>query len=102
MEEDLINRDNKVHLPTLVYILGGVFAIGESKLKEDMSKMVATNVSGVMEKEMHSITSETPIAEIANSVIEKGINYFPVINNGKLAGVVTKKDFVRAISQGKI
>jgi predicted transcriptional regulator len=34
-------------------------------------------------------------------MIEKDVYYLPVLDNDKVAGVITKKDIVRAIAKGK-
>lgn len=102
LEEGLILQDKKIHLPTLVTVLSGVFAFGENRFDSEMKKMGAITVSGIMEDTMTAISSSTPVEEVATMVIEKGVHYFPVVDNGKLEGVVTKKDIVRAIAQKKI
>ena len=102
LEEGLILQDKKVHLPTLVNFLTGVFPIGEKRFESEMKKIASLTVSGIMEDKMEILASETPVEDVATTIIEKGIHYFPVIDNGKLMGVVTKKDIVRAIAQKKI
>ncbi|MHB9155545.1 MAG: CBS domain-containing protein, partial [Endomicrobiales bacterium] len=102
LEDGLILQDKNIHLPTLISILNGVFAIGEDRFESEMKKMAAITVSGIMEEKMNAISPETPVEEIATKVIEQGTHYFPVVVRGKLVGVVTKKDIVRAIAQNKI
>lgn len=102
LEEDLILQDKKIHLPTLISILNGVFALGEDRFENEMRKMGAITVEGIMAKDVAPISPETPVEDVATTVIEKGVHYFPVVENGMLAGVVTKKDIVRAIAQKKI
>jgi len=102
LEEGLILQDKKVHLPTLVYILNGVFAIGEKKFEDEMKRIASLTVSGIMEANMTVLSPDTPVEEVATMIVEKGVHYFPVVENGKLVGVITKKDMVRAIAQNKI
>jgi len=102
LEEGLILQDKKVHLPTLFAVLNGVFAIGEKKFEDELKKMGSITVSGIMEDNMKVLSPDTPVEEAATIIVEKGVHYFPVVDNGKLVGVVTKKDIVRAIAQNKI
>jgi CBS domain-containing protein len=102
LEESLILQDKKVHLPTLVYILNGVFPIGEDRFEEEMRKISAITVEGIMEDEMKALSPDVPVEDVATMVVEEGKHYFPVTEQGKLVGVVTKKDIVRAIAQNKI
>ena len=102
LEEGLILQDKKLHLPTLVYVLNGVFAIGEKRFEDELKKMASLTVSGIMEDKVTRLAPGTPVEDVATLMIEKGIHYFPVVENDKLVGVVTKKDIVRAIAQNKI
>jgi CBS domain-containing protein len=102
LEESLIMQDNKVHLPTFMVILNGLFAFGEKRFEDEMKKVAALTVEGIMNKNPVMLSPDTPVEEVATRVIEDGIHYFTVVDNGKLAGIVTKKDIVKAIAQGKI
>ncbi|MBN1822856.1 MAG: CBS domain-containing protein [Endomicrobiales bacterium] len=102
LEEGLIMQDKKVHLPTLFYILSGVITIGEDKYEKELKKVSATTVSGIMEDNVTVLSPDTSVDEVATIMVEKGIHYFPVCENGKIVGVITKKDIVKAIARKKI
>jgi len=55
-----------------------------------------------MEKDIYILSQEDTIENVATVMIEKGIYYFPVVENKAVVGIVTKKDIVRAIAQRKI
>jgi len=55
-----------------------------------------------METKALTISPETPIEDVATTMIEKNIHYFPVLEKGVLVGVITKKDIVRGIAEGKL
>jgi CBS domain-containing protein len=99
LEEGLILRDKKVHLPTFIYILNGFIELGAGKFDEEMRKVSAINASGIMETNFASVTPDTPIEEVATGIIEKGLHYFIVLDKGELAGVLTRKDVVKAIAK---
>jgi CBS domain-containing protein len=102
LEEGLIIKDKKIHLPTFFFMLSGFFTFGEKQFETEMKKIAATTVEGIMEDSPHAISSEMEVEEVATLMVEKGIHYFPVLNGGKLVGVVTKKDLVKAIAKGEI
>ena len=102
LEESLILQDKRIHLPTFVYILNGVFAVGQERFEEELKKMAAITAEGIMEKKFVVLSPDTPVENVATMVVEQGLHYFPVTENGKLVGVVTKKDIVRAIAQKRI
>lgn len=101
-EEGLIIKDKKVHLPTFLYILNGFIEIGEQKFEDEIQKMSATTVAGIMEKEVATLSPDTPIEDVASLIVDRGLHYFPVIDKKKVIGVVTRKDIVRAIAEGKL
>jgi len=45
------------------------------------------------------VSPQMPIEDLATLMVEKRVYYFPVVENEKLVGVVTKKDIVRSIAQ---
>ncbi|MBI2542034.1 CBS domain-containing protein [Candidatus Woesearchaeota archaeon] len=55
-----------------------------------------TKVSDVMAKGMVVISPSTKFSEIENSMSEKKIRRFPVVENEKLVGLVTETDMIEA------
>ena len=102
LEDDLIVRDRNVHLPTFVFILSGVFQFGEKKLEDEMKKIAASTTAEIMRKTITRISPGASVEDIASLVIDKGVNYFLVMEKEELLGVITKKDLVKAISENKI
>ncbi len=93
-ESDLIMEDVKLHLLSGIIYLESIKAF-EEKLK----KAVAVKVEDVMSKKVISVTEDTSIEDIATLMIEKGISRLPVMREGKLVGLVSKRDIVRTIAQ---
>lgn len=55
-----------------------------------------TKVKDVMDKEFMAVSPLTKFSEISKCVREKKIKRFPVMENGKLAGLVTETDIIEA------
>jgi CBS domain-containing protein len=102
LEESLIFQDKKVHLPTFIAFFTGYLTLGEKKFEAEMKRIAATSVEGIMEKDCLFISPEDSVEDVATMIIERNIHYYPVVKGNKLVGVVTKKDIVRAIAQGKV
>ncbi|MFA5356187.1 MAG: CBS domain-containing protein [Candidatus Omnitrophota bacterium] len=100
-EEGVIFQDKKVHLPTFINLSFGFLALGTKRYDEEIKKITASKVSSIMEKDTLTITPEMDIEDAATLMIEKDVYYLPVLDNDKVAGVITKKDIVRAIAKGK-
>lgn len=57
-------------------------------------------VKEAMSGELYTTTPEAPAAEAARLMIEKRVGCLPVIEDGKLVGIVTETDLVRLVAQG--
>lgn len=55
-----------------------------------------TKVKDVMDKEFMAVSPLTKFSEISKCLREKKIKRFPVMENGKLAGLVTETDIIEA------
>lgn len=64
----------------------------ENRLKEAGGK----NVKDIL-KEPITATPETPAVQIGAVMLARGIHRLPVLKNGKLVGVVTRREIYRAI-----
>jgi predicted transcriptional regulator len=101
-EEGVIFQDKKVHLPTFINFSFGYLTLGTGRYNEEIKKITASKVADIMEKDNVTINPNAELEDVATLMIEKGAYYLPVVDNGKLVGVVTKKDIVRAIAKGSI
>lgn len=58
--------------------------------------------SEIMTTDVKTVDRETPIREVAALMREADVGSLPVIENGKLAGIVTDRDIVvRALAEGR-
>ncbi|MGQ9462068.1 MAG: CBS domain-containing protein [Candidatus Fervidibacter sp.] len=58
----------------------------------------AKTVAEVMTKRVISVTPDTPVEEIAKLLAKKKIKRVPVIDKGKLVGIVSRADIVKAFA----
>ena len=59
------------------------------------------HVSSVMVKDIISVPQSMRLAEVANIMLENGIGSVPVIDDGKMVGIVSKADFVTMAIDGE-
>lgn len=100
-ESDLIFQNKKVHLPTAVAILDAfVFLESPGKMEEELKKMAGAKVGDICSRQLITVGPETELEEIATLMAEKKIHTLPVLEDGKLVGIIGKSDIIRTIAQG--
>jgi len=67
------------------------------QLKETIKKLAASKVKDVMTREVITIDEEGSIEEAARLMAKHGINRLPVVKDGKLVGIVTRADVIKAM-----
>lgn len=77
-------------------ILGWLFEAGTGDLAQKLS---ARSVGEAMTTPALTIGPERPVHEAAARMIEDGVNRLPVLEDGKLVGIVTRADLVRAFTR---
>lgn len=96
-ESDLINKNSKLHIPTILRLFDAFIPLGISKLEQDLKKMAASTVGEIFTKEVITVDEEMSMEDVATIMTEKKIHLLPVLKEGKLAGIIGKKDIIRSI-----
>lgn len=97
-EADLLARAKRLNLPKLFPFLGGVIYLENPKrFEEDLRKATAARVRDVMTADVVTVTEDTPLEEVATLLVERGINRLPVVRDGRLVGIITRDDVIRAV-----
>jgi CBS domain-containing membrane protein len=56
-------------------------------------------VKEVMSTDVITTTPDTPLVEVARVMMERKIGCLPVVENGRLVGIVTEADFVAMVAR---
>ena len=98
-ENDLISRDQRLHIPTVVSFLGGALYLESSrKFEQEIQRLTATKVGEICTSAVTTIPETATITEIATIMAEKNVHLLPVLKDGALVGIVGKRDMVKAIA----
>jgi CBS domain-containing protein len=100
-ESDLILRDQQadLHLPYHLDIMGGVIYLESMKhFEERLRKAFASQVSEMMTADPLTVSPDRPVEEAARLISEHGHNRLPVVDDGRLVGVVTRLDVLEALT----
>ena len=59
-------------------------------------------VADIMSHEVIFVSEETSVSEIAMLLTDRKIKRVPVVNDGKLVGIVSRADIVHAVAEGHL
>lgn len=79
----------------------GVITEKDLLIAYDFLKVLTAPVKDFYNKNVVSVTEETPIEEIYRILVLKNIRRVPVVGNKKLVGVVSRRDILKAILKHK-
>lgn len=71
---------------------------GSETLAADYVKSHASKASDVMTKQVITATPDTPLSKIATLLERHRIKRVPIVDNGKLTGIVTRANLVQAFA----
>lgn len=94
-ETDLVlpDDDGDLHLPHYVNVFGGTVFIEPLKRFEGrLRKAFASNAGDMMTKDPVTVSPDTSVDEAAGIIHDTGHNRLPVVEHGRLVGVVTRVD----------
>ena len=97
-QSDLIIQQKNIPIPSLFTLLDGFIPLTSSKkLDKEVEKIAATKVADAMTPDPVTVNSDTGIEEIAALMVEKNYHTLPVVDAGKLVGIVGKVDVLRTL-----
>ena len=97
-ENDLIRKNKRLHIPTVVRLFDAYILLGSGKAEEEIKKMAATTVDEIYTQKVVSINEETSVEEIATIMAEQHVHLLPVLSDNIVVGIVGKADVVRAMT----
>ena len=100
-EADLVlpDQDGDLHIPHYINLFGGtVFLEPLSRFGDRLRKAFAANAADMMTRDVDTVGPDTTVREAARLIHESGHNRLPVVQDGKLVGVVTRIDVLGALA----
>ncbi len=98
-QDDLIMQQKKVPLPSFFTILDGFIPlVSYKKIEKEVEKMVATTVEQAMTTNPITVEPETSLEDIASLMIKHNVHTLPVLQQGKLVGIIGKEDILRTLT----
>ncbi len=97
---DLIVRGSRLHMPTMVNLLGATLELPGEKKKfdEDIEKKLGGTVAEVMSDESISIGPDATVEAAATSMHDNDVSRLPVVDDrGALVGIIARHDILKAL-----
>ncbi|MBA3472608.1 MAG: CBS domain-containing protein [Rubrobacter sp.] len=94
-EGDLIFQDADVKAPGFLDILGGIVPLGDTdEYRREVLKSAGVTVGEVMTDDPVTVTPEATLAETATIMADRRKKILPVVEGGRLVGVITRMDIL--------
>ena len=74
----------------------------EKETIEAFKEIANTKVSKIMTKGVTTVQSGSKLALIVNLIILKGVNRIPVMDGGKVIGIVSRADIIQGLAKSNI
>ena len=99
-QSDLVQRSRDLELPPALHILDlHLFLETPAGFQRRLEKMLSDRVEDVMTREVITIGPATPVPDIALLMDRKKAHSLPVLDQGKMVGIVGKIDLIRALAR---
>jgi len=101
-QSDLIAQQKKLPLPSFFTFLDGFISLTSMKqLERQVQKVAATTVEHAMTLNPITVSLDVSINSVAALMVDKNFHTLPVIEHGKLVGIVGKEDVLRTLTSSE-
>ncbi len=100
-ESDLVIGDDErdLRLPHMISLFGGVvFLEPLQRFEERLRKAFASTAEDMMTRDPQTVSPDATVREAARIIHDSGHNRLPVVDQGRLVGVVTRVDVLGALA----
>ena len=100
-DEDLIVSEARLHVPTVISFLGADLVLPSSlrRFEHDLKKAAGATVADVMITDYHVAKPDDTLDGVASEMHDRDVTHVPVVDDGKLVGIVARGDLVRFLSR---
>ena len=97
-QDDLVTQQKKIPLPSYFILLDSLIPLSSQKdIERALKKMAAITVAEAMSTDPVTVGPETELEEIATLMVKHNIHTVPVLEGGRLVGIIGKEDILRTL-----
>lgn len=98
-ELDLIVRNTRLDPPAFFQLLDGRIPLeSPAHYQQRLRHMLGTQASDVMTEEVVVTSPDIELEDLAALMVKQGVNPIPVVEDGKLVGIISRYDIVRMMA----
>jgi len=99
-EKDLIDQNKQLHMPTVIALFDAVIYLdSQKKFEEELKRFTGTRVEDICSRDVITVAPDTPLSQVASIMAENSVHTLPVVEAGRLVGVIGKRDVIRGLAQ---
>jgi CBS domain-containing protein len=97
-QSDLIAQQKRMPMPTLITLLDSYIQLTSAKqLEKEVRKIAALTVAEAMTPNPVTVAPDTGIETVAALMVDSNLHTLPVVEGGKLVGIIGKEDVLRTL-----
>ncbi len=100
-QSDLIAQQKSIPIPSLFTLLDGFMPLTIMKrIDKEVEKIAAIMVEQAMTPKPVTVDPDTDIEDVARLMVDKNYHTLPVLDGGKVVGIVGKEDILKTLLSG--
>lgn len=97
-ELDMIVRNARLHFPTYIKLLDSTFYLRSPQhFGEELRRALGTTAKDIMTQKVITVDPEAEVEDVATLMVEKRVNPIPVVEDGRLVGIVSRTDLIKLL-----
>lgn len=97
-EGDIVVQNANVHFPTFLQILDArIYLSSTRKFEEELRRALGTTANDIMTRDVFTVGPDDDISQAATLMTDKRVNPIPVVEHGRLVGIIARRDILRHI-----
>jgi CBS domain-containing protein len=97
-ENDLVRKNSRLHIPTVVRIFDAFVPLGSTdRVEEEIRRISASKVSEICSRTLVTVAPDATLQDISSIMFEKGVHLIPVLDAGRIVGIIGKIDIIRGM-----
>ncbi|HEX9638694.1 MAG TPA: CBS domain-containing protein [Acidobacteriota bacterium] len=100
-EIDMVARNQRFKLPAFITFLDSIIYLETpGHFRKRLEHMLGASAQDIMSEPAVTIAADASIEELAELMVDREINPVPVVEAGRLVGIVSRSDIIRLMVEG--